>query len=409
VVDGRPAILRANNPGKLKWRFAAEDTAHLLDSIVAGGNLRLSTQVLEDGRRMRLFCAGSLPVSDAVLKNNIAALAKAQAAYLPEDWRWPSGTGRLTVVAIGRGPGRLTGSGRRGGLVLELGSGVRPDDLALLVAHELFHTVNGHLLVHRPEEEFMTLWFKEGVTSWVALVTAVRAGLLDDAVFLDKIGEIVGNYRDNPLSTRLPAWKLAERFWRDPHARRLPYDKGALLGMLMDGALRDSEGQASGLERTFRAMLSTFGARRAYGSDDVRQLVNALSAPDGEMDEVWTRFVLGVDPLPVDTILRGLGLVRYTERVKAPYYGFRVGHDPRGAFVSTVDPQGPAARSGLAVGDRLVAVPPGSWEIEGKPARVDVVRGQARLPVVVRPVAGTRVVHRVRPLDRRGTWRRFVY
>lgn len=407
-VGETPAVTPMGD-GREIWSFVAEDTAHLLDSVLAGGELRLTTRQLPDGRRMRLLCSGTLPVSDLYLESALAALAKAQAAYLPDDWVWPPGTSDLTVVALGRRPGVLAGSGRRGGLVLELGEGAGRDELAILVSHELFHTVNGHLLVHRPEEEFSTLWFKEGVTSWVGLVTAAKAGLIDDAAFLETWGATVGNYYENPLAMKLSAWQIAERFWKNPHARRLPYDKGALLGMMIDLVLTDPESGRSGLSRLFRSMLVGFGSRRAYGDEDLRQLASALSPRGVDVDEFWSRFVLGSEPLPLTPTLASVGVRWVTETGPAPYFGFRIAADPYGPFVSAVDPQGPAARAGLGVGDRLGdGLSPG-WEDRGAPLRLEVVRGSAVVPVMVRPIRGARAVYRVRETPRsEGRWRDLI-
>ena len=407
-VGNTPAISPAGE-GRETWSFLAEDTAHLLDSVLAGGELRLSTRDLPDGRRMRLLCTGTLPLTDGALESDLVALAAAQSDYLPDGWVWPPGTAELTVVALGSQPGVLAGSGRRGGLVLELGDGARPDELAILIAHELFHTVNGHLLVHRPEAEFTTLWFKEGVTSWIGLVTAARAGLIGESALLDAWGTTLGNYHENPLATQLSAWQLADRFWKNPHARRLPYDKGALLGMMLDVALRDPETGRSGLSRLFRSMLVAFGAHRAYGDDDLRQVASVLGPPGSEMDAFWSRFVIGAEPLPLRPVMDDLGLKWAAVSGPAPYFGFRLASDPYGQFVSALDPHGPAALAGVRLGDRLEAALPPGWEERGTPVRVEVLRGPSRLPLLVRSVPGAREVYRVQSTAQGSPpWRLFL-
>ncbi len=407
---GETAAITPIGDGREVWSFVAEDTAHLLDSVLAGGQLRLSTRELADGRQMRLLCAGTLPLSDAALESALVALASAQAVYLPEGWVWPPGTAELTVVALGSGAGVLAGSGRRGGLVLELGEGAAADELAVLIGHELFHTVNGHLLVHRPEAEFTTLWFKEGVTSWIGLVSAARAGLIDEEAFLDAWGTIIGNYYENPLATRLSAWQLADRFWKNPHARRLPYDKGALVGMMLDVLLRDSRDGRSGLARLFQSMLVGFGAHRAYNDDDLRQVAAVLGPEGAELDAFWSRFVIGAEPLPLRGMMERLGVRWATEKGPAPYYGFRLASDPYGQFVSAVDPRGPAALAGLRKGDRLHRGLPQGWEDRGAPVRVEVLRGPSRLPLLLRAVPGSRELYRVR--QQRGSppeWRALLH
>lgn len=393
-----PAQVSAGRPQA--WAFVARDLEHLRDAVLVGGQLRLHTRVLRDGRRLRLICQGELPLEDQALLDVAARVAAAQEGYLPQGWRWPQGTEQLSVIALGRGAGRLLeGTGRRGGVVLELGRQVDPREVYELLAHEIFHVLNGHMLVSPPQEEFSGLWFKEGLTSYVALVSLLRARLVKEDWALERLGQWVSNYYGNPQSLRLPASELGRAFWRDPNARRLPYDKGALLALLLDVEL--AQGPRGGVERLVQALLT----ETQSGAPCSQELIYSVALTQAQSLErlalLWSEHVRGVSPLPLPDALTSLGLALEQRPQAVPYYGFQVGLDAEGVFVASVEPDGPALRAGLRRGQRLVRRPPLAREGPGVPARVEFQGGGAAL---VSPESGRRQVYRLRAQGE-GAWR----
>ncbi len=363
-----------------RWRFVAQDWGHLQDSaLVAGPGLRVMEGALSDGRALRVVLEGAA-LEGEVLVGMIERLVESQRRYLPAGWRWPRGTEVLTVLIAEGAEGVSEGTGRRGGAVLEVGRGVEDRALAELMAHEIFHAVNGHLLIHGEGREEETLWFKEGVTVWVSLLSVVRAGYADGAWFRARLAQVVSGYRESPLSSGLGApSRLSSRA-----ARRASYDKGALLGLLVDQALA-GEGR-SGLERLFGAMLPQAAEGRPYDDEALRGAALGLWSGEGAGGRFWERFVAGVEPLPLVAGLDGLGLGLVEQEVSAPYYGYGVEGWGK-EVVSWVDPDGPAARGGLRVGDRIVA----RVGMEGGVARLSVRRASGwRGAVVVEAEAGRR-------------------
>src|SRR5690606_29678765 len=99
------------------------------------------------------------------------AVVEAQEALLTSD---DAAQTRAVVLLREDDPAALNGAGRAGGFVLELGAGAtsRSAGLVELLAHENLHRLNGHRLVYAASDEFATMWFREGVTEYVALRNA---------------------------------------------------------------------------------------------------------------------------------------------------------------------------------------------------------------------------------------------
>jgi predicted metalloprotease with PDZ domain len=391
------------------WRFWAEDLGHLEDSFVAGGtNLRLDARPMDDGRLLLVATQGPLPLSHDALMEAAARFLVVQRRYVPQGWAWPAGTRQVSVLALGHEGDLLEGAGRRGGVVLELGAKAKRADTLELVAHELFHTLNGHLLVHSAYAERDTLWFKEGVTSYVAAVSVVRAGYEEEGWFLERVGAWASDLRGNPWQGQ-PAAKLHEAQGRqDAAALRLPYDRGALVGLLLDAALWDEATGQGGLERLMGWLLSSFAARGAsYDEPALREGVVALLG-EAEGGRLWEAHLSGTSPLPLDEILGRLGLGLREATVPAPYFGLVLGEDQRGWFVVHVEPRSPAAKAGLGVGDRLAGQPNLPTQRIAS-AHLEVIHPSGTWTAVLDPEPGQRAVSRVAPTSGGGAvWRRLI-
>jgi predicted metalloprotease with PDZ domain len=395
-VAGTGGVLGASPFGV--HHFLAQDVGHLQDAFLAGGALRTRQASLPDGRSLRVALMGRLPLEDPKLVSMIQRLIKVQKRHLPEEWTWPVGTQSLTVLALGALGDIKQGAGRRGGAVVEVGAETSPVDVSELLAHELFHAVNGHLLVHSPEAEYETLWFKEGVTTWLAMQSVVQAGFADESWFLRRLAAILKGYYENPLSTQLKAQDMASRFWKDGEARRLPYDKGALLGLLLDMSL-SQDGQ-TGVERVMEVLLEGAAKGRAYSQRDLRRVVISMSPDPAGMDRFWTRFVDGAEPLPLRVALNQLDLRLEQGRASVPYFGFEVAVDNQGSYVASVDPHGPAAKAGLRLGERIVRAPPLGMPSESS-LQLELYSLRGRRSVVLRSEPGTSVVYRLDALSHR--------
>ncbi len=129
------------------------------------------------------------------------------------------------------------------------------DALTSVTAHEFFHLWNVKRIrpqalepVDYTKENFTrALWFSEGVTSTAEETIRLRAGLIDEKQFLIELGEQITELERRPAhltqsaeESSLDAWLEGFGYYRRPERSISYYNKGELLGMMLDLAVRDS-------------------------------------------------------------------------------------------------------------------------------------------------------------------------
>lgn len=321
----------------------------------------------------------------------------------------PLGDARGAIAIVLRrsdDPEAATGTGRPGGVVLELGEAVdwRAFATHRLLEHELLHRIIGFAVRFAEGHETATLWFKEGVVDYLAALAVPRARVDDwDAGWLAAAGEAVTAYR---AAQRTGADAAAdEHYWRSAATRRAPYDRGFLLGLGLDALLAPHgasvDGVVSALARAhaWGPPLTEPGLRAA--------LVEAApAAARSELRGFLDAYTGAALPLPLDDWLAAAGLRADVAESAVAYYGVEVEQERDGRWrVARVDPRGPARLSGLVAGETLLEPP--LMPERGGDARFVVQRGGGRHTVTVEAGRGVRrvwVVSRVgSPADARAS------
>ncbi|HEX4683471.1 MAG TPA: PDZ domain-containing protein [Gemmatimonadaceae bacterium] len=278
-------------------------------------------------------------------------------------------------------------------------------NFAGLYAHEMFHAWNvkrlrpADLVPYRYDDMQPTpwLWESEGVTDYYGLLAQTRTGLLDTTAAFNYLANAVatseiapGSVTDASLSSWIP--------WRDPVAG-IYYAKGGLIGFLLDVLIRDGSGGERSLDDVMRTLYrTTYERGRGFTSDDWWGTVASAAGTPGAAAyyaEFSRRYVVGREPLPVDSILPLAGLRVERLTIHEPRIGITMLSDSAGASISNVTPGGAADAAGLRVGDRLVSV--GDVPIVNDASFNDVRSRYAEttasaLPVVVRRGAETLTV-----------------
>jgi predicted metalloprotease with PDZ domain len=259
-----------------------------------------------------------------------------------------------------------------------------PQSIASVTAHEFFHLWNVKRI--RPqslepvdytrEQYSRALWFSEGVTSTVADYMLVRAGLEDEKRFLDGVAGSIRMLESRPAhlaqsaeESSLTTWFDKYPFYGQPERSISYYNKGELLGMLLDLSLRDATGGHKSLRDLFQWMNEHYARQGRFFPDSagVEQAAEAISGAD--FKQFFSDYVAGLAPLPYDRLFAtvGLRLERRTRTVADA--GFR---SMRGA-VTSVSPGSAAEQAGLRAGDVI-------QEVQGKPVagRPDALVGGMR-------------------------------
>jgi predicted metalloprotease with PDZ domain len=247
-----------------------------------------------------------------------------------------------------------------------------------LVAHEFFHLWNVKRI--RPDalgpfdytQENYTrlLWLAEGCTDYYANLFLRRAGLVTDKQYLDSaarsfqsLQETPGRFEQSAEESSFDAWikyyRPDENFFNSSVSY---YDKGAILGLLLDLEIRKRSGGAHSLDDVMRSLYADFYKRgRNYTPEDLQRAAEA--AAGGSLEEFFSRYVRGREELDYNAALAGVGLRLDTESAAdgrpAPeeaYLGAFLTQDGERLTVRSVPAGTPAYEQGLNAFDQIVAV-----------------------------------------------------
>ena len=261
-------------------------------------------------------------------------------------------------------------------------------DFYTLVAHEVFHVWNAKRI--RPdalgpfdytrENYTRLLWAAEGITSYYETLHVRRAGLINDREYLgivafeiQKLQETPGRLERSAEESSFDAW--IKHYRADENSVNSTvsfYDKGALLGLLLDLEIRKRSNGARSLDDVMRALYNDFFRKnRNYTSEDFQRAAEA--AAGGTLEDFFRRYVRGREELDYDAALDAVGLRLDTTSASdgrpasaGAYLGATFAREgeqvvgravlPGELVVKTVPAGTPAYEQGLNAGDQIVAV-----------------------------------------------------
>ena len=252
--------------------FVVHDVRGLRDAFIgAGGDWTQTRQVLEHGE-LNITLAGEFQFDQAPFLEAAATIVD---HYLQRFGIYDEITGVL-LPTEDQSTDVLRGMGRLGGFILELPVEQQLDDnLLLLLAHEAFHSWNGHQLVPDPESDGSTRWFKEGVTHYIALKTLGRLGIVDRRTIRKELATAAQFYQRNPIISGRPVQPVDRA--------RLPYDRGFLIALALDLTLLNYSNGALAIEDWIVTLLSDpfVEESRAYDHGLLRSGFRHLTADLG--------------------------------------------------------------------------------------------------------------------------------
>jgi predicted metalloprotease with PDZ domain len=258
------------------------------------------------------------------------------------------------------------------------------DEALETAAHEFFHLWNVKRL--RPAElgpfdytrEVYTpsLWLAEGVTTYVGYLSLLRSGLWTREKFLGHLADEIRVLEEEPGRALMSAESSSFHAWfydRSPQMQETNfanstisyYNKGALLGMLLDLEIQSrTQGAKSLLDvlallyhKFYEAPPATYyGPGRGYQEQDILEAVNGVAGSD--FTAFFESYVRGTAPLPYARALgaAGLALRSSVPEGSPPSIGITPLPDNRGVRVFALRPGGAADRAGLGRDDLLIAV-----------------------------------------------------
>ncbi|HZQ23998.1 MAG TPA: PDZ domain-containing protein [Terriglobales bacterium] len=248
----------------------------------------------------------------------------------------------------------------------------RPQALADVTAHELFHLWNVKRIRPRSLEPIdytkenytRALWFSEGVTSTAADYIELRAGLITMQRFLDELADEIGELQRRPAhltqsaeQSSLDAWLEKYAYYREPDRSISYYNKGLLLGVMLDLAVREGSHGSASLRELFQWMNQNYAKQGKYFDDSAGVRGAAESVCHCDLQPFFEEYVAGTEEIPWDDFLRAVGLHLVKENHTQADPGFTLTRNfDAPPSVLAVKANTDAARAGLAAGDEILEV-----------------------------------------------------
>jgi predicted metalloprotease with PDZ domain len=197
------------------------------------------------------------------------------------------------------------------------------DSAIPIAAHEFFHVWNVKRIrpqslepVDYTKEQYTrSLWFAEGVTSAYASFALVRTKLWTKYQFYGDLASQIGQLEARPARTWQSAAESSFDAWFEKYdGYNLPdrsisyYNKGQILGVMLDLAIRDATDDHKSLDDVFRLMNAEYAQQGKFYDDDegIRAAVEEVAGKS--FQDFFRRYVAGTDEIPYNRFLGVAGL-----------------------------------------------------------------------------------------------------
>lgn len=249
------------------------------------------------------------------------------------------------------------------------------------LAHEYFHNFNVKRI--RPialgpfdyskENYTRMLWVAEGFTVYYQYMLLNRAGLINSQEFLDRVRENIRHYEWIPGHNFQSATQSSFNTWiqffnhgPDSENRTISYyDKGCVLGMLMDLKIRHVTDGKKSLDDVMRLLYHRYykTKNRGYTDSEFREVSEEVAGTS--LDDIF-RYASTTDDIDYQKYLAYAGLkIDTTSHVqKGGYLGAKVSEESGRLKVSGIVRNSPAWNSKLSSGATIL-------QISGEAATMD--------------------------------------
>jgi len=247
-----------------------------------------------------------------------------------------------------------------------------------LVAHEFYHLWNVKRI--RPdalgpfdytkENYTKLLWVAEGITSYYENIILRRAGLVTDKEFLAGAAKSFQDLQKIPgrkvMSAEEASFDTWIKYYRQDensvNSQLDYYDKGAIIGLLLDLEIRRLSKGTKSLDDVMRHLYTEFYKKdRNYTPADFQKVSELMAG--SSLEELFAKYVRGREELDYNASLVAAGLRLDTtgataaqKPVEKAYLGADLVQEGDRLMVSRVYAGSPAYEQGLNTGDQIAAL-----------------------------------------------------
>ena len=240
-----------------------------------------------------------------------------------------------------------------------------------VTAHEFFHLWNVKRIrpaslepVDYTKENYTrALWFSEGVDSAVTQYALLKAGLLDEKRFAEHFAGQIRELQRRPAhltqsaeESSLDAWLEKYSAYNQPQRSVNYYNKGELLGFLLDLAMRQASNDRASLRDLFQWMNQHYARQGRFFPDSAGVQEAAEAVSGAKLGWFFQKYVAGTEELPYDELLQTVGWRVERKKVNVAALGFGLAFAGEGAVVASLDAGSEAQRAGLREGDIVVSI-----------------------------------------------------
>ena len=250
-------------------------------------------------------------------------------------------------------------------------------DFLSVMSHEFFHIWNVKRI--RPDalgpfdytkENYTRLiWAAEGITDYYGLLMLRRAGLISEEEYLGSLSSMIeavqskpGRFEMSVEEASFDAWIKSYRPDENSINSQISYyDKGHLLGLLLDLEIRKLSNGAKSLDDLMRYLYAEFYKKnRNYTPEDFQRAAELMAG--AKLENFFTRYVRGREELDYNASLSAVGLrlgaadQMAMPLIERPAFGADLAQEGDRLVVRRVYSGSAAYDQGLNAGDQIVAL-----------------------------------------------------
>ncbi len=371
VATGLPTVSGRDNT------FRAENFDILYDSPVEVGNFKtLSFEV--KGVPHRIVIDGEGNYEPERMRRDVQKIVEAAVSLMGGDIPYKDYTFILHLRASGGGGLEHLNSTALMYPRHAFRSQARYTDFLSLVAHEYYHLWNVKRIKpdvlgpfdYNQENYTKLLWVAEGITSYYENIILLRAGLLSDKDYLASIASSFQDLQNRPgrfeqslEESSFDAWIKYYRSDENAVNSQISYyDKGAIVGLLLDLEIRRLSRGARSLDDVMNYLYNEYAKKgRNYTPQDFQRA--AEQAAGSTLEPFFARYVRGHEELDYNAALNHVGLLLDTTTGGAgravperAFFGATLAQDGARLVVRNVRAGTPAYDQGINANDEIVAL-----------------------------------------------------